>query len=78
MKLNGIDTKPIHTPKAKALLSPTRAYSRWESASGNGMNVTLHRQMRLAIFRAVQLRGYVRAVTYSPDGIVQHGEWRKV
>jgi hypothetical protein len=34
--------------------------------------------MKQAIARAVQLRGCVRAVSFLPDGIVQHGEWRRV
>jgi hypothetical protein len=81
MKLNGITAKPKHKPKhkpkAKTTLHPN-GYCRWESASGNGAGITLHRQQRLAVARAVQLRGYVRAVAYLPDGIVHHGAWRRV
>jgi hypothetical protein len=79
MKLNGIDIKLPRKPKGRKVRLPlTHAYSRWESAADNGANVTLHRQLSLAIARAVQLRGRVRVVSYLPDGIVQHGEWRAV
>lgn len=79
MKLNGIDIKLPRKPKGRKVLLPTtHAYSRWESAAGNGANATLHRQLSLAIARAVQLHGRVRIVSYLPDGIVHHGEWRAV
>ncbi|MDD5394840.1 MAG: hypothetical protein PHE17_17620 [Thiothrix sp.] len=77
MKLNGITVHPKHKPKTKPVVQPN-GHCRWESATGTGANVTLHRQKRLAIFRAAQLHGIVRAVTYLPDGIVQHGKWQRV
>ena len=79
MQLNGIPVKQHRKPKGKTLLQPqAHAYCRWESVSGADSSVTRHRQMKQAIARAVQLRGCVRAVSFLPDGIVQHGEWRRV
>lgn len=79
MKLNGLDIKLPRKPKGRKVRLPsTHTYSRWESAAGNGGGAMLHRELRLAVDRAVQLHGRVRVVSYLPDGIVQHGEWRAV
>lgn len=77
MKINGIDVKPRRKPKPKTGMVTVKGYCRWESASAKGTDLASHRQFKMAVGRAAQLHGYVRPVTYLPEGIVQHGEWRR-
>jgi hypothetical protein len=77
MQLNGITLKLRHKLKPKPTLVAT-AYCRWESARSNGTAIMRHPNLKPALNRAEQLHGCVRTVTYLPDGIVRHGEWRKV
>lgn len=78
MQLNGITVRLRHKVKRKAGCKPAFPHCRWESASRSKSAIARHRRLRLAIARAAQLHGFVRLVSYQPDGIVQHGEWRKV
>jgi hypothetical protein len=77
MKLNGIEVKPRRKDKPKAVV-PAVARCRWESARQGGSDAVRHNSQRSAIDRAVQLHGCVRVVTQEPDGIVHHGQWRRV
>lgn len=77
MQLNGIGIKPRRKARAK-VRKVLAGRCRWESASHTKSSITLHRQLGMAIARAAQLHGFVRPVSYQPDGIVQHGQWRRV
>jgi hypothetical protein len=78
MKINGVDVKPVRKPKSKTGMIPVKGYCRWESSTANGADIAVHRQFKVAVGRAVQLGGSVRPITYLPDGIVRHGDWRAV
>lgn len=78
MKINGLDVKPSRNKvKGKARVPVSGNYCRWESSVA-GASVVSHRHRHLAVYRAVHLHGAVRSVAYLPDGVVHHGEWRRV
>ncbi|HRJ52208.1 MAG TPA: hypothetical protein PLE99_05550 [Candidatus Thiothrix moscowensis] len=79
MELNKPGVSLRRKEKAKTKRKPVcGGYCRWESASSGKSGITLHDYQRLAITRALLLHGFVRAVFYQPDGVVQHGCWRRV
>lgn len=77
MELNGKMVKPLRKAKVKAVV-PINGRCQWESARRGGSETSKHPSQKSAIDRAVQLHGCVRVVTEMPDGIVHHGQWRKV
>ncbi len=78
MQLNGQPCKLRRKAKRKVTCKPSHPYYRWESASSAKSTITQHRQPGLAIARAAQLHGFVRSVSYGPEGIIRHGQWRRV
>lgn len=81
MKLNGIAVKPSRIRRKaiqRKVYKPNRDYCRCRWESSDGSTISVHRCFRMAVQRAVDVNGVVRVVTYSPDGIVHHGEWRRV
>ncbi len=78
MQLNGIPIKLRRKVKRKVRCQPAFPHCRWESASRSKSAIARHRRLGLAIARAAQLHGFVRPISYQPDGMVQHGQWRKV
>lgn len=78
MELNKPGVSLRRKEKAKTKRKPVRGYCRWESAGSGKSGIARHDYQRLAITRALLLHGFVRAVFYLPDCVVQHGCWRRV